>query len=135
MFFRLCFWVCVVVAVAVCSTTPAWSQDIRGQWVGNAKGTIFGAEGRVNITYQDGEDIFGIVEGQNTFGKAKFTINGKVRGNQIFGSKDGHTFQGLLYPDGTIRGHFTASTGDRYDVFLQRPNNQWGMPPGMLNPY
>lgn len=111
----------------------ALAVDIRGSWVGNASGTIFGAEGSVTITQQRGEDIYGIVEGGNFFGKARFTINGKVRGNQIFGSKEGHTFNGMVYPDGTIRGLFRAVDGDSYQVFLQRPYSQWGwgIPPGL----
>lgn len=101
--------------------------DIRGQWVGNAKGKIFGAEGSVVITQQQGEDIRGIVEGSNFLGKARFSIDGKIQGGQIFGSKEGHTFQGQLYADGTIRGLFRASDGDEYRIFLQRTYPQWGM--------
>ncbi|MEI8181537.1 MAG: hypothetical protein WCG29_02425 [Desulfomonile sp.] len=109
------------------------AMDIRGAWIGNAKGTIFGADGSVTITHQRGEDIYGIVEGGNFFGKAKFEINAKIRGNHIFGVKEGHTFNGLVYPDGTIRGLFRAVDGDSYQVFLQRPYSQWGwgMPPGL----
>jgi hypothetical protein len=104
------------------------SFDIRGPWVGNAKGRIFGAKGSVVITHQKGEDIRGIVEGSNFLGKAKFSIDGKIRGSQVFGSKEGHTFQGQLYADGTIRGLFRDSDGDEYEIFLQRPYAQWGMP-------
>jgi hypothetical protein len=102
-------------------------------WVGNAKGTIFGAEGSMNITYQQGEDIYGIIEGGNFFGRARFAIQGTLRGNEIYGRKDGHTFKGLLYADGTIRGVFRASDGDTYDVFLQRAHSYWGWgtAPGM----
>jgi len=111
------------------------AADLRGPWVGNAQGTIFGAKGSVNITRQTGEDIFGIVEGSNFLGSARFTINGRVRGNHIFGSREGHTFEGFLYPDGSIRGLFRASDGDTYSVFLQRPYQYWGVPPGMMYPY
>jgi hypothetical protein len=103
------------------------SVDIRGPWVGNAKGSIFGAEGSVVITHQQGETIRGIVEGGNFLGKAKFSIDGRVRGNQIFGTKEGHTFNGYLYADGTIRGLFRASDGDSFRIFLRRPYPQWGM--------
>ena len=102
--------------------------DIRGQWVGNAKGSIFGAEGSVTITHQNGQEIYGIVEGGNLFGRAKFTINGKIQGNHIYGDKEGHTFQGFLYPDGAIRGVFRASDGDAYNVILRRPYPMWGIP-------
>lgn len=102
--------------------------DIRGPWVGNAKGAIFGAEGKVTITSQQGQQIHGIVEGSNFLGKAKFSIDGIIRGNYIFGSKDGHTFQGYLYSDGAIRGMFVASDGDKFRIFLRRPYQQWGMP-------
>ena len=106
-------------------------EDIRGVWVGNAKGNIFGAEGSVNITYQNGEDISGVVEGGNFFGRAKFSIQGKIRGNYIFGSKDGHTFEGFLYPDWSIQGLFRAIDGDTYKVILRRPYpSYWGSPYG-----
>ncbi len=117
--------------VAVLPATGAFGQnyDIRGQWVGKAKGTIFGAEGSVTITYQRGENIQGIVEGSNIFGSARFGIDGKIRGNYIFGNKEGNTFQGYLYQDGTIRGLAQAVTGEKFDIFLQRPyNNYWGSP-------
>lgn len=105
------------------------SYDIRGPWVGKAEGSIFGAEGSVNITHQVGERIRGIVEGGNFLGKAKFSIEGIIRGNQIYGEKEGHTFHGFLYPDGAIRGVFTASDGDKYRIFLRRAYPQpWGMP-------
>lgn len=119
------FTICVVAVVVVC-TAHGQSYDIRGQWVGNAQGTIFGAEGSVFITKQRGEDIEGIVEGSNFLGKAKFDIAGKVRGNYIFGQKQGHIFQGYLYPDGAIRGLFTAVDGDKFQVFLRRPPTYWG---------
>ena len=102
--------------------------DIRGPWVGNAKGAIFGAEGTVTITRQQGQQIHGIVEGGNFLGKARFAIEAIMRGNYIFGSKDGHTFQGHLYADGAIRGLFTASDGDKFRIFLRRAYPQWGMP-------
>jgi len=107
-------------------------MDIRGTWVGNAKGTIFGAEGTVTITHQNGEEIYGIVEGGNIFGRARFSITGRARDGHIFGSKDGHTFSGFLYPDGAIRGMFRSVDGDTYQVFLQRsyPYWGWGMPQG-----
>lgn len=101
------------------------APDIRGLWVGSAKGAIFGAEGSVNITHQRGEDIYGVVEGSNFFGKARFRVYGKIRGNYVFGAKDNHTFQGLIYADGTIRGVFRAEDGDTYQIFLQRPY-YWG---------
>lgn len=110
---------------------PCVATDIRGQWVGDAKGTIFGAKGTVNIIRQNGENFYGIVEGGNFFGTARFDIHAKIRGNYIFGSKEGHSFQGFLYPDGAIRGVFRAVDGDSYKVFLQRPYSYWGVPPGM----
>jgi hypothetical protein len=124
------FFVSAVLIAAVVMVCPAYGQnyDIRGQWVGNAQGAIFGAEGSVFITKQRGEDIEGIVEGGNFLGKAKFSITGKVRGNYIFGQKEGHTFRGYLYPDGSIRGLFTASDGEKYQVFLRRPGMYWGAP-------
>ena len=122
------FWVMVQVVVATVALAAGY--DIRGQWVGNAKGPIFGAEGSVTIMRQDGEDIYGIVEGGNFLGKAKFDINGKIRGNTIFGEKEGNTFVGYLYADGSIRGHFKDITGDTYNVFLRRPQPTWGVPYG-----
>jgi hypothetical protein len=123
------------VVLAPLIVSSAWSQgyDIRGPWVGNAKGKIFGAEGTVYITRQDRDQIDGIVEGGNFLGKAKFNITGKIQGNQIFGQKDGHTFQGFLYEDGSIRGIFRASDGDTFQVVLRRPyQNYWGMSPSNL---
>ncbi|HTY21979.1 MAG TPA: hypothetical protein VMC85_02545 [Desulfomonilaceae bacterium] len=123
-----------MVCVAPVTVSSALGQgfDLRGQWVGKAKGKIFGAEGSVFISRQENEDIFGVVEGGNFLGTAKFTIAGKIRGNHIFGQKDGHTFQGFLYQDGTIRGMFRASDGDTYQVFLRRPYPYWGMSPSPL---
>ncbi|AFM25526.1 hypothetical protein [Desulfomonile tiedjei] len=126
---------CVVGLVGIASFSCASGYDIRGQWVGNAKGPIFGAEGSVTIHYQKGEDIEGIVEGSNFLGKARFKINGKIRGNTIFGEKEGNTFQGNLYADGTIRGLFRDITGDTYKVFLRRPPNPWGVPYGYAPGY
>jgi hypothetical protein len=114
----------------VISSGPVMGSDIRGMWIGNAKGAIFGAEGSVNITHQNGEDITGVVEGGNFFGRAKFSIQGKIRGNYIFGSKDGHTFEGFLYSDWTIQGLFRAIDGDTYKVMLRRPYPVWGSPYG-----
>ena len=119
---------CALISVfilLVCAAT-SFGNDIRGMWVGNAKGSIFGAEGSVNITSQNGEDIAGIVEGGNFFGRAKFDIQGKIRGNYIFGSKDGHTFEGFLYPDWSIQGLFRAIDGDTYKIMLRRPYPTWG---------
>jgi hypothetical protein len=118
----------VLVIPGAVQTALCQSFDIRGPWVGNAKGSIFGAEGTVTITRQDGERIQGIVEGGNFLGKAKFAIEGILRGNYIFGTKEGHTFHGFLYADGAIRGQFTDADGDRYRIFLRRPYQQWGMP-------
>jgi hypothetical protein len=110
---------------------PAHAQgvDIRGSWTGKAQGTIFGAEGTVLITRQEGENIAGIVEGGNIFGTAKFTITGKVRGNSIYGTKDGHVFRGFVLADGSIRGEFRASDGESFQVVLHRPYPQWGNMP------
>jgi hypothetical protein len=128
-----CAWMGLFISFLLCWPTQASSVDIRGMWVGNAKGTIFGAEGSMNITYQRGEDIYGIIEGGNFFGRARFAIQGTLRGNEIYGRKDGHTFKGFLYADGTIRGVFRAADGDTYDVFLQRAHSYWGWgtAPGM----
>ncbi|MGB9617946.1 MAG: hypothetical protein ACP5M0_08065 [Desulfomonilaceae bacterium] len=129
--FVCCIWAGVVCAGSLCWSAAATTPDIRGLWVGSAKGAIFGAEGTVNITYQHGEDIYGIVEGSNFFGKARFRIAGKIRGNYVFGEKDGHTFSGVIYNDGAIRGIFRASDGDTYEIFLQRPYYWgWGLPQG-----
>lgn len=127
------FLVGVTALLVLLSFSPAlsMSMDIRGPWVGSAKGAIFGAEGTVNIVRQLGEDIFGIVEGGNMFGRARFTIEGKIRGNHVSGSKQGHTFEGFVYPDGSIRGLFRTSDGDTYNVLLHRPYSYWGVPYGM----
>jgi hypothetical protein len=116
----------------VVATVDAYAQgyDLRGPWVGNAQGTIFGAEGSVTITQQRGEYLEGIVEGGNWLGKAKFNIVGKIQNNYIFGEKEGNTFQGFLYGDGTIRGLVRAIDGSTFQILLRRPYNQWGMPPG-----
>ncbi|MBI5252761.1 MAG: hypothetical protein HY912_24965 [Desulfomonile tiedjei] len=127
---RRVFFALVVVQVLAVSAVFAAGYDIRGQWVGNAKGPIFGAEGTVTIMRQEGENIYGIVEGGNFLGKAKFDIIGKIRGNSIFGEKEGNTFHGYLYVDGSIRGLFKDITGDSYNVFLRRPYSQWGVPQG-----
>jgi hypothetical protein len=127
---RRIFFVWVMAKVMVASAVLASGYDIRGQWVGNAKGPIFGAEGTVTIMRQQGEDIYGIIEGGNFLGKAKFDINGKIRGNTIFGEKEGNTFHGYLYQDGSIRGLFRDITGDTYNVRLRRPYPQWGVPYG-----
>jgi hypothetical protein len=121
-----------VALLTVAAHVPAFAQsyDLRGPWVGNAQGTIFGAEGSVTITRQRGEDLEGIVEGGNWLGKARFNINGKIRNNYIFGEKEGNTFQGFLYGDGTIRGLVRATDGSTYQLVLRRPYAQWGMPPG-----
>ena len=122
----------VVATALVCalgSFCPAAAQvyDIRGLWVGKAQGSVFGAEGSVNIISQKGERIQGIVEGGNFFGRAKFSISGIVKGNYIFGQKEGNIFQGIIYPDGSIRGQMTAVDGDTYQVFLRRPYPpMWG---------
>lgn len=108
--------------------------DIRGVWVGKAKGPVFGAEGSVNITAQDGGNIEGIVEGGNFLGKARFTIKGKITGNMIQGSKDGNVFQGFLYSDATIRGTMRAINGEVYQVFLRRSYPYWQASPYMA-PY
>ncbi len=120
------FW---IVGLSANTSLALSSPDIRGLWIGSANGAIFGAEGSVNITHQKGDEIYGVVEGSNFFGKARFTINGKIRGNYIFGAKDGHTFHGAIYGDGSIRGVFRAEDGDTYQIFLQRPYYWgWGIP-------
>lgn len=129
---KLAFVAAAVCLFAIGTLSPAGAMDIRGTWVGNAKGTIFGAEGTVTITHQNGEEIYGIVEGGNIFGRARFSITGRARDGHIFGSKDGHTFNGFLYPDGAIRGLFRSVDGDTFQVFLQKsyPYWGWGMPQG-----
>lgn len=124
-------WLLLACTVPLCWSSSVATPDIKGLWIGNAKGAIFGAEGSVNITHQQGEDIYGIVEGSNFFGKARFRIAGKIRGNYIVGAKDGHTFNGVVYGDGTIRGIFRSVDGDTYQIFLQRPYYWgWGFPQG-----
>ncbi|MBI5568911.1 MAG: hypothetical protein HY914_03110 [Desulfomonile tiedjei] len=120
----------VCFAMAAADAARAQSYDIRGQWVGNAKGPIFGAEGTVVITQQAGEEIQGVVEGGNIFGRAKFNFAGRIRGNIISGSYDRMTFQGALYADGSIRGLFRAIDGEDYQVFLRRQYSYWGAPNG-----
>jgi hypothetical protein len=122
----------LVVCFVVSAVDPARAQsyDIRGQWVGNAKGPIFGAEGTVIINRQAGEEIQGVAEGGNIFGRAKFNFAGRIRGNIISGSYDGMTFQGALYADGSIRGLFRAIDGEDYQVFLRRQYSYWGAPNG-----
>lgn len=122
-------WVGILAANIAAAEMPM-AQDIRGLWTGNAQGTIFGAQGTVYIASQQGEDIRGIVEGGNMFGRAKFNIVGKIRANRIFGTMEGHTFSGFLLPDGTIRGVFRASNGETYNIFLRRPYQYWPYPYG-----
>ncbi|MBM4327105.1 MAG: hypothetical protein FJ118_08060 [Deltaproteobacteria bacterium] len=117
----------LIAALSIAHAAEPRAFDLRGTWVGNAKGPIFGAEGSVTITHQRGEQIHGVVEGGNFLGKAKFDIAGKVRGNYIVGEKEGNYFQGFLYADGTIRGAVKAIDGEIYRVFLRRPAYpQWG---------
>ncbi len=117
----------LVALVLFCSAADAY--DLRGEWRGNAKGTLFGAEGSVVVTNQTGEDFAAVVEGGNWLGKASFNIRGKVRGAYIYGSKEGNTFQGAVYGDGTIRGIARLVDGSEYTVFLQRHFGQWGSGP------
>lgn len=119
----------LVAAHTVAAEAPL-APDVRGFWTGKAQGTIFGAQGTVYIVTQQGDDIRGVVEGENMFGRAKFNIAGKVRGNHIFGTMEGHTFSGFLLSDGTIRGVFKASNGDAYNIFLRRPYQYWPYPYG-----
>jgi hypothetical protein len=123
--FSLRLLLIVVAGLYFAAPVAGQATDVRGSWEGTAKGRIFGAEGTMNITHQRGEDIAGMIEGGNAFGSAKFNIAGKVRGSYIFGSMDGHSFQGHLYPDGTIRGVFRAIDGDTYRVVLRRSSPQW----------
>lgn len=111
--------------LSVAAMARAEAFDIRGVWEGKAQGSIFGAEGSVNIIRQEGDTIFGVVEGGNFFGKARFTISGKIHGNQIVGEKAGNVFRGALYSDGAIRGAMKTVDGDIYQVFLRRPYNYW----------
>ena len=124
-------FICLVGVFVTFLPVTAQTFDIRGVWVGKAKGPIFGAEGSVTITRQDGEDILGIVEGGNIFGKARFTINGKIRGNRIIGQKQGNIFQGVLYSDWSIRGALKTTDGETYRIVLRRSHPYWGgMPRG-----
>lgn len=121
----------MVCLVCVGSYAGAQSVDIRGPWEGTAQGSIFGAQGTVYITQQAGEAISGIVEGSNFLGSARFGISGRVRGNYIYGEKEGHTFEGMVYPDWTIRGMFRASNGEKYSIFLRKTfSSSWGSPYG-----
>ena len=119
----------VVVVNTASAEVPA-TVDIRGLWTGSAQGSIFGAQGTVYIVSQRGEDIRGVVEGGNMFGRAKFNIAGKVHGNHIFGTMEGHTFSGFVLPDGTIRGVFRAVNGETYNIFLRRQYQYWPYPYG-----
>ncbi len=121
------FMVALVGVVWCCS--PADAYDLRGEWRGSAKGSLFGAEGSVVVTKQSGEDFAAVVEGGNWLGRGSFNIRGKIRGAYIFGSKEGNTFQGALYGDGTIRGIAKLFDGSEYKVVLQRPFSQWGSGP------
>ncbi len=119
----------IAIALILACTFQCEAYDITGMWVGNAKGSIFGAEGSVTITSQKGEEISGVIEGGNFFGRAKFDIQGRIQGNYIFGARDGNSFHGYIYPDWTIRGVFKGIDGDTYQVFLKRHyNNYWGVP-------
>jgi len=120
----------VMAPVTSLAAGQARAVDIRGVWVGEAQGSIFGAEGSVTITRQRGGEISGIVEGGNVFGTAKFGIRGRVHGNAIYGNMDGNHFQGRVYADGTIRGALKAVDGDTYQVFLRRSYPYWN-----VNPY
>ena len=119
--------VVVLVLTAICPAAQAY--DLRGEWRGEAKGSIFGAEGSVVVTQHNGEDFAAIVEGGNWLGRASFDIRGKMRGSQIFGTKEGNSFQGTLYSDGTIRGVAKLIDGSEYKVFLQRSYPMWGSNP------
>jgi hypothetical protein len=121
---RFVITVCVLAIAAICSTVHA--HDLRGEWRGEAKGSLFGAEGSVNVTQQKGEDFSAVVEGGNWLGRASFDIRGKIRGSHIFGTKEGNTFQGALYADGTIRGTAKLIDGSLYRVILQRSYQSWG---------
>ena len=67
--------VAVLVLTAICPAVHAY--DLRGEWRGEAKGSIFGAEGSVVITQHNGEDFAAIVEGGNWLGRATFDIERK----------------------------------------------------------
>ena len=126
----------VILGLLACLTCPgtgtgasAEAIDLRGAWVGKAQGSIFGAEGVVNVVRQKGDKIYGIVEGGNFFGKARFQIQGRVRGNMIIGEMGGNVFQGNIFQDGTIRGMVRTVDGDTYRVFLRRSQPLWGSDP------
>ncbi len=126
----------VILGLLACFSCPctgpeasAEAIDLRGAWVGKAQGSIFGAEGVVNVVRQKGEKIYGIVEGGNFFGKARFHIQGRVRGNMIIGEMGGNVFQGNIFQDGTIRGMVRTVDGDTYRVFLRRSQPFWGSDP------
>jgi hypothetical protein len=116
------FLMSVFSAVPLCAQTP----DLRGLWVGNAQGSIFGAEGTVNVTQQRGRDIVAMVEGSNFLGSARFGVRGYVHGNMIYGSLEGNQFRGVVYPDGTLRGEVKAIDGDTYHIFLRKSYPYWG---------
>jgi hypothetical protein len=121
--FRIFFYMVMAFVVGSAYGVRAASvYDLRGTWQGNAKGSIFGAEGSVTVTHQRGENFSGIVEGSNFLGSAKFRIAGKIRGNVIYGAKQGNVFQGILYGDGTIRGVMKTVDGASYRIFLRKAN-------------
>ncbi|MEW6351674.1 MAG: hypothetical protein AB1646_21710 [Thermodesulfobacteriota bacterium] len=121
--------IAVPLAAVILCGSAADAYDLRGEWRGSAKGTLFGAEGSVIVTNQSGEDFAAVVEGGNWLGRASFNIRGKIRGAYIFGSKEGNSFRGALYGDGTIRGVAKLVDGSEYSVFLQRSYSQWGSGP------
>ena len=127
-FEKILFNLFTAMAMVLIFAVNTMAYDIRGVWVGSAQGSIFGAKGSVNITSQKGEEISGVIEGGNVFGTAKFEIEGRIRGNYIFGSRDGNSFEGYIYPDWSIRGVFKGIDGDTYQVVLRRPYYYWGMP-------
>ncbi len=111
----------------VLKSSKLYVKEILQNFITNA--IKYTQEGSVTITSQKGEEIFGIIEGGNFFGKAKFEIRGRIRGNYIFGARDGNFFHGYIYPDWTIRGVFKGIDGDTYQVFLRRPlEHYWGIP-------
>ena len=135
---RLFLVVAVILAASPAHSSGPAALDLRGKWQGEAQGPIFGAKGTVTITSQQGENIEGIVEGGNFLGSARFGIRGTVRGNMIYGGKDGNVFQGAVYADQSIRGTLRAINGEVYHVFLRRSSPAWGagMPYGaMFQPY
>lgn len=130
---KLSFVILGIMACCLCISAgheaSAQAIDLRGSWVGKAQGSIFGAEGVVNVFRQKNGKIFGIVEGGNFFGTARFEIQGMVRGNMIIGEKAGNVFQGYLFQDGTIRGMVRTVDGDSYRIFLRRSQPLWGPDP------